>query len=69
MARNLLAKGHAVTVWNRSPERVAALVAAGATAAAGPADLAARCDLVMVCVSDTPDVEQVVTGPEACSPG
>ena len=63
MARNLLAKGHAVAVWNRSPERVAALVAAGATAAAGPADLAARCDLIMVCVSDTPDVEQVVTGP------
>jgi 3-hydroxyisobutyrate dehydrogenase-like beta-hydroxyacid dehydrogenase len=69
MARNLLAKGHAVTVWNRSPGRVADLVAAGATAAAGPADLAARCDLVMVCVSDTPDVEQVVTGPEGLLAG
>jgi 3-hydroxyisobutyrate dehydrogenase len=63
MARNLLAKGHAVTVWNRSPERAAALVAAGATTAAGPAALAAASDLVMVCVSDTPDVEAVVLGP------
>ncbi|MBM3695295.1 MAG: NAD(P)-dependent oxidoreductase [Actinobacteria bacterium] len=63
MARNLLAKGHALTVWNRSPERVAPLIEAGATAAAGPAGLAASCDLVMVCVSDTPDVAQVVRGP------
>ncbi len=64
MARNLLAKGHPVVVWNRAPARTAALVQAGATAAASPADLAARCDLVMICVSDTTDVEQVVLGPE-----
>jgi 3-hydroxyisobutyrate dehydrogenase len=63
MVRNLLAKGHAVAVWNRSPGRLAPLVEAGATAAAGPADLAAGCPIVMVCVSDTPDVEQVVLGP------
>lgn len=73
MARNLLAKGHALTVWNRSLERLSPLLAAGATAAPSPADLAARCDLVMVCVSDTPDVEQVALGPdgvlEALSPG
>ncbi|MFH1330129.1 MAG: NAD(P)-dependent oxidoreductase [Actinomycetota bacterium] len=63
MARNLLAKGHAIAVWNRSPDRVAALVRAGATAAEGPASLAGRCDLVIVCVSDTPDVEQITLGP------
>ena len=34
MAANLLAKGHAVTVWNRSPEPVVELVALGARAAA-----------------------------------
>ncbi|MGR4864272.1 NAD(P)-dependent oxidoreductase [Caulobacter sp. LARHSG274] len=34
MAANLLDKGHAVTVWNRSPAAVAALVAEGAKAAA-----------------------------------
>jgi 3-hydroxyisobutyrate dehydrogenase-like beta-hydroxyacid dehydrogenase len=69
MARNLLAKGHALTVWNRSAERTAALVAAGANAAARPAELASRCDLVMVCVSDTPDVEQVAQGPEGILAG
>jgi len=35
MAANLLEKGHAVTVWNRSPGPVAELVALGATAADG----------------------------------
>ena len=36
MAANLLAAGHAVRVWNRSPGRTDDLVAAGATAAASP---------------------------------
>ena len=38
MATNLLAKGHAVTVWNRSPGPVAELVALGAKAAEGVED-------------------------------
>ena len=38
MAANLLTKGHAVTVWNRSPEPVAELVALGAKAAEGVED-------------------------------
>jgi 3-hydroxyisobutyrate dehydrogenase len=69
MARCLLTKGHALTVWNRSAERTASLVAAGATAAGSAADLAARSDLIMVCVSDTPDVEQVAQGPEGILAG
>jgi 3-hydroxyisobutyrate dehydrogenase len=63
MARNLLAKGHPLAVWNRSPERLAPIVEAGAVAALGPADLAGRCDIVLLCVSDTSDVEQVTLGP------
>jgi 3-hydroxyisobutyrate dehydrogenase-like beta-hydroxyacid dehydrogenase len=38
MVENLLEKGHAVTVWNRSPEPVAELVALGATAASSVDD-------------------------------
>ncbi len=38
IAASLLRAGHALTVWNRSPERVAELVAQGARAAATPAD-------------------------------
>jgi len=63
MAANLVDAGHDVVVWNRSPGRADPLVAAGALAASSPADVAARSSIVMICVSDTPDVEQVVEGP------
>ena len=62
MAGCLLRAGHDVTVWNRTSERSQPLLAAGATAAGSPAELAATCDITMVCVSDTPDVEDVALG-------
>jgi 3-hydroxyisobutyrate dehydrogenase-like beta-hydroxyacid dehydrogenase len=43
--------------------------AAGAKTASSPADLAARCDVILVCVSDTPDVEQVLFGENGVSAG
>jgi len=46
MAANLLEKGHAVTVWNRSPGPVAELVALGATAAAG-VEATLKADIVL----------------------
>lgn len=61
MAGNLLDKGHDVVVWNRTPSRMAPLVDAGASAGASPADVAQRCPVVMICVSDTPDVDSVLT--------
>jgi 3-hydroxyisobutyrate dehydrogenase-like beta-hydroxyacid dehydrogenase len=64
MARNLLRAGFDLTVWNRTAARMAPLVEEGAQAAASPADLAARCSIVVLCVSDTPDVEEVLFGPE-----
>ncbi len=62
MAANLLRKGHQLTVWNRTKERMGPLVAAGADVAGSPAGLATRSDIVMICVSDTPDVEAVLGG-------
>jgi len=62
MARNLLKAGFAVRVWNRTPERMAALAEEGATTARDPADLAAQTDILITCVSDTPDVEAVLLG-------
>ena len=61
MARNLLEKGHDVMVWNRTPSRMEPLVAAGAVAGVSPADVARRCPVVMMCVSDTPDVDSVLS--------
>ena len=62
MAMNLVNAGEPVVVWNRTASRCDDLVAMGATAAASPAEVARSCDIVFICVSDTPDVEVVVFG-------
>jgi 3-hydroxyisobutyrate dehydrogenase len=63
MSHNLLKAGFDLTVWNRTASRMDELVAAGAKPAGSPADLAARCDIIICCVSDTPDVQAVILGP------
>lgn len=62
MAHNLLRAGYPLTVWNRTPGRGQALAAAGATEGQSPADVAARSSVILICVSDTPDVEEVIRG-------
>lgn len=62
MALNLIDAGFDVVVWNRTASKADDLVAAGAASVHSPAEVASRCDVVMVCVSDTPDVEAVVFG-------
>ena len=62
MARNLLKAGFDVRVWNRTASRMDELAAEGARPTKDPADLAAQCDLIFICVSDTPDVEAVIAG-------
>jgi 3-hydroxyisobutyrate dehydrogenase-like beta-hydroxyacid dehydrogenase len=69
MATHLLDAGHQLAVWNRSPGRMTDLVAAGARAATSPADAAHGADIVFVCVADSPDVEQVVLGPDGALDG
>jgi 3-hydroxyisobutyrate dehydrogenase len=62
MANNLLKAGFTVRLWNRTASRMDALVAAGAEAGSSPADVAANSDIIVTCVSDTPDVERVILG-------
>src|SRR4029453_12729858 len=62
MARNLLKAGFPLTVWNRTASRMDELVAEGATAGKSPADVAANSDLIITCVSNTPDVQEVILG-------
>jgi 3-hydroxyisobutyrate dehydrogenase len=69
MAAHLARAGHPLTVWNRSSGRAGELVALGASEAATPSELAARSDVVVVCVSDTPDVEAVLFGADGVSQG
>lgn len=62
MARNLLVAGYPLAVWNRTPGRAEPLRALGAVEAASPAEVARQSDVVVTCVSDTPDVETVLFG-------
>jgi 2-hydroxy-3-oxopropionate reductase len=62
MAGHLVAKGHRVVVHNRSRPAVEQLVAAGATAAGSPAEVAAAAAVVILMLPDTADVELVLTG-------
>ncbi|CAN5219887.1 NAD(P)-dependent oxidoreductase [soil metagenome] len=69
MAANLQRKIGAVTVWNRTASKADGLLGLGASIAATPAELARVCDIICVCVSDTPDVEQVIFGPDGVAEG
>jgi 2-hydroxy-3-oxopropionate reductase len=69
MAKNLLAAGYPVVVHSRSRGPVDELVAAGATSAATPADVARRATRVITMVPDSPDVELVLEGPNGVFSG
>jgi 3-hydroxyisobutyrate dehydrogenase len=62
IARRLVDCGFPVMVWNRTPEKMASLLDAGATRGATPAEMAANSDILMTCVTDTAAVEAVVFG-------
>ncbi|TWD49616.1 NAD(P)-dependent oxidoreductase [Pseudomonas sp. SJZ131] len=69
MCQRLLAAGYPLTVWNRNPDKCAALVAAGARQAATPAELRTHADVVMLCLADTAVVREVVFGPNGIAAG
>ena len=64
IARRLLDRGFEVRVWNRSRDKLAALVDAGAIAVDTPAALAAGSRFVITCVTDGGAVERTVFGDE-----
>ncbi len=62
MALNLVKAGYDLVVYNRSSAGMDALAAVGAAIADSPQAVAAQVDVVLTCVSDSPDVEAVVLG-------
>jgi len=69
MAANLARAGFSVTAWNRSPGRAPELDDLGVERATTPADVAGIADILVVCVSDTPDVEDVLFGSHGLAEG
>lgn len=64
MCQRLLQAGYAIHVWNRSPEKSRALQVQGAQLTASPTDLAAKADVIFLCLFDADAVENVVFGKE-----
>jgi len=62
MSTNLLKAGYPLTVWNRTASRADDLVAAGATLANSPREVAEHSDFLVTIVSDPPALEEVLWG-------
>ncbi len=62
MALNLLKAGFVVVAYNRTKEKVEAIVKAGGEAANSPKEVAENSDIIITIVSDTPDVKDVILG-------
>jgi 3-hydroxyisobutyrate dehydrogenase len=69
MAGHLLRAGFPLTVYNRTSSRADEIVAAGARRAASPAEVARAAEVIVVNVTDSKDVEQVVAGPGGLAEG
>ncbi len=69
MAKHLIAAGHRLVVHNRSRPAIDELVAAGATAAGSPAEVARASTVIITMLPDTADVDRVLTGPNGVLSG
>lgn len=69
MARNLLAAGFPLTVYNRTAERCRPLAEAGARVAASPREVAAATDVAVTMVADAAAVRALLDGPDGLLAG
>ena len=69
MAANVARAGFAVTAWNRTPGRASELGELGVTLVESPSAVASASDVIVTIVSDTPDVEAVLFGPDGVAAG
>lgn len=69
MAANVAKRGHALTVWNRTRERAASLVAGGARLAATPAEAARGADVVITMLADPAALHAVFDGDDGVLAG
>jgi 3-hydroxyisobutyrate dehydrogenase-like beta-hydroxyacid dehydrogenase len=69
MSLNLLKAGFPLTVYSRRPESADDVVQAGATRVESPGAVAEASDVVITMVTSSPDVEQVVLGPDGVLAG
>jgi 2-hydroxy-3-oxopropionate reductase len=69
MARNLLKAGYQLIVYDINKEAVKELVEAGAAEGKSSADVASQSDVIITMLPNSPEVEQVVLGPDGILTG
>jgi 3-hydroxyisobutyrate dehydrogenase len=69
IASRLLELGHQVTVWNRTAQKTEPVVKEGAVAAATPAELASRSEIIITILTDSAAIEAVFHGPSGLLQG
>jgi len=69
MAQHVLDAHHDLQVWNRTLEKAAELVAAGAVAAGSPAEAARGADVVIAMLAHPDAVREVLLGPDGVADG
>jgi len=67
MAANVARAGFPLVVWNRTPGKAGLPVSLGATEVASPREVAAASEIVVICVADTPHVDEVLFGADGIS--
>ena len=69
MAGHILEAGYPLTVYNRTRSKTRELASRGAQVMDSPAEVAAQSEVIITMVSDSPDVEEIVAGPEGVVEG
>jgi 3-hydroxyisobutyrate dehydrogenase len=69
MSARLLDAGFALTVWNRTAAKAEPLVGKGAALGDNPSDVAAKSDIVFMCLTDTKAVQEAVFGENGVAQG
>lgn len=69
MSLNLVGAGYSLSVYNRTRSKCKPLADVGAEVKESPADVAASSDVIITIVTDTPDVQDVLFGPDGVADG
>jgi 3-hydroxyisobutyrate dehydrogenase len=69
VAQRLMEVGHAVTVWNRTADKVRAIANAGAAVVATPRELAAKGQVIITILTDAAAIDQVYGGADGLLAG
>ncbi len=69
MAEHILDGGYTLAVYNRTSSKTKELASKGAKVASSPAEVASLSEVIITMVSDSPDVAEVVSGPNGVLDG